>query len=183
MVGDGYTSGTAQGGRGAQGWPALVEERIEGTRVEVAADVRAGYVTTGESGRTFGELADAVGLEDAAVVVISGSRDDGPGVADQVAVAARDLFERTGEVAPEAELVVVGPIWPEEVAPAGARNNRDVIRERAEAVGARFVDPLEEGWLVDEPGLLGDDGVYPTDEGHAHLADLLEPVVRDALTG
>ena len=114
---------------------------------------------------------------------MSGSRDDGPGVADDVAVAARDLFGGIGGLAPEAELVVVGPVWPEEVAPAGARNNRDVIREQAEAVGARFVDPLEEAWFVDRPDLIGEDGVYPTDEGHAYLADLLEPVVRDALPG
>ena len=178
VIGDGYAGGTPQGGLGPDGWPALLERRIEGADVEVAAEVGAGYVATGVSGLTFGGLAAAAGLTGADVVVVLGSRDDGPGIADQVAEAARALLS---QIPTDASLVVVGPIWPEEVAPAGARNNRDVIRDAAEAVGARFVDPIEEAWFVDQPGLIGEDGVYPTAEGHAYLADRLEPVVRDAL--
>ena len=178
VIGDGYASGTAQGGVGPQGWPALLDERIEGAAVDVAAEVGAGYVATGVSGTTFGQLASADELAGADVVVVLGSRDDGPGVADQVSAAARDLYAR---ITAEAELVVVGPVWPEAPAPAGATNNRDVLREQAETVGAAFVDPLEDGWFVDRPELLGQDGVYPTDEGHAYLAELIEPAVRDAL--
>ncbi len=120
-------------------------------------------------------------LAGADVVVVVGSRDDGPGVADQVAAAGNALLADLGERAPEAGLVVVGPIWPEDPAPAGARNNRDVLRAAAESAGATFVDPIEEAWFVEEPALLGADGVYPTDEGHAYLADRIEPAVRSAL--
>ena len=183
VVGDGYTSGTARGGLGRDGWPALLGTRIEGAEVDVAADVGAGYVAEGSSGRTFADLAGAADLEAADVVVIAGSRDDGPGIADQVAEAAGALFAEVGDRAPDAQLVVVGPIWPEETVPAGARNNRDVLRDAAEAAGGVFVDPLEEAWFVDQPELLGEDGVYPTDEGHAYLADRIEPAVRDALPG
>ncbi len=70
-----------------------------------------------------------------------------------------------------------------DTAPAGARNNRDVIRAAAVAVGATFVDPIEDAWLVDEPALVGPEGVYPNDAGHASIAELLEPAVRVALSG
>ena len=186
VIGDGYTSGTAQGGLGPDGWPALVEDRLAtdvDADVDVTADVGAGFVATGASGLTFGGLAGTADLAAADVVVVLGSRDDGPGISDQVAAAAEELLAGVGQQAPEAALVVVGPVWPEDPAPAGARNNRDVIREAAAAVGATFVDPIEDAWLVDEPELLGPDGVYPTDAGHAYLADRLEPAVRSALGG
>lgn len=180
VIGDGYTSGTPQGGLGPDGWPALLEDRIEGADVEVAAERGAGYVATGAGGLTFGGLAGTLDLDGADVVVVLGSRDDGPGIADQVATAAGELF---AAVPPDARLVVIGPIWPEESPPAGARNNRDVLRDEAEAAGATFVDPLEEAWLVGEPDLLGAGGVYPNDGGHAYLADRVEVAVQGALTG
>jgi hypothetical protein len=183
VIGDGYASGAGAGGLGPDGWSALLEDRIEGADVDLAADVGAGYVAEGASGQTFGEIAGTAEVTGADVVVVLGSRDDGPGIADQVAAAAGDLFAVVGERAPDAQLIVVGPIWPESPAPAGARNNRDVLRDAAEAAGAAFVDPLEDGWLVDEPDLLGADGVYPTDEGHAYLADRLESAIREVLAG
>ena len=187
VIGDGYTSGTTEGGLGPDGWPALLEDRLAEADVpadvDVTADVGAGFVATGASGLTFGGLADTADLAAADVVVVLGSRDDGPGISDQVAAAAEELLAGVVQRAPEAELVVVGPVWPEDPAPAGARNNRDVIREAATAVGATFVDPIEDAWLVDEPELLGAGGVYPTDAGHAYLADRLEPAVRSALGG
>lgn len=185
VIGDGYASGTTEGGLGPDGWPALLEDRLAEADVpadvDVTADVGAGFVATGASGLSFGGLADTADLAAADVVVVLGSRDDGPGIADQVAERAGDLLARVGERAPDAELVVVGPVWPEDPAPAGARNNRDVLREAAEAVGATFLDPIEDAWFVEEPDLLGADGVYPTDAGHAFLADRLEPAVRSAL--
>jgi hypothetical protein len=146
----------------------------------VAAEQGAGYVATGAGGLTFGELAGTLDLAGADVVVVLGSRDDGPGIADQVAEAGGALFADIAEQAPDARLVVIGPIWPEASPPAGARNNRDVLRDAAEAAGATFVDPLEEAWFVDEPDLLGADGVYPSDGGHEYLADLVEAAVQGA---
>ena len=40
-----------------------------------------------------------------------------------------------------------------------------------------------EEWLLARVELIGTDGVHPTDAGHAYLADLIEPIVREALVG
>ncbi len=61
------------------------------------------------------------------------------------------------------------------------RNNRDVIRAAAEAASVPFIDPLRQGWFADGSDLIGADGVHPTDEGHEHLADRIQPVVEEAL--
>ncbi|MGY1605517.1 hypothetical protein [Geodermatophilus sp. SYSU D00815] len=50
-----------------------------------------------------------------------------------------------------------------------------MVREAAEAAGARFVRPLAEGWAVE----VGDDG-RPTAAGCAALADRVQPLVEEA---
>ena len=60
---------------------------------------------------------------------------------------------------------------------------RDAIASAAADAGALFVDPLGEEWLLAGAELIGTDGVHPNDSGHAYLADLIEPIVREALVG
>ena len=175
VLGDGDSAG-------ASAWPVQLEEELGSTEFRVAADAGAGYVVAGADGRTIPELADEVDLTDADLVVVFGSRNDGAGIADDVAQAADGLFDRIREAAPEAELLVIGPAWFSEPVPAGTRNNRDVIRDAAESAGAAFVDPLEEGWLVDRSDLLTGTG-NPNQAGHTSLAGLIEPAVRELLPG
>jgi hypothetical protein len=60
------------------------------------------------------------------------------------------------------------------------RNDRDVISTAVEVAGATFVDPLGEGWYVDQPGVIGVDGAHPTVAGHASWppGSSLSPVGR-----
>ncbi len=52
---------------------------------------------------------------------------------------------------------------------------------RSELAGATFVDPIAARWFVDRPGLIGADGVHPTDAGHAYMAEKLAPLISAAL--
>jgi hypothetical protein len=175
VLGDGDSAG-------ASAWPVVLEEELGNTEFRVAADAGAGYVVAGAGGRTIPELAEEVDLADADLVVVFGSRNDGAGVADDVAQAADGLFDGIRDAAPDAELLVIGPAWFSEPVPAGTRNNRDVIRTAAESAGATFVDPLEEGWFVDRSELLTGTG-NPNQAGHAYLAGQIEPAVRELLPG
>jgi lysophospholipase L1-like esterase len=98
-----------------------------------------------------------------------------------VSAAAREAIATIRNGAPDAAVVVIGPLWPDGSPPAGVRNNRDVIRAAAETAAVPFVDPLAEGWLTDGTGLVGEDDVHLTDAGQAVLADLVQPVVATAL--
>ena len=181
VVGDAFTSSSLQGSVAPSAWPPLLRERLDDVSVEVSAADGAGYVTTNVLGATMGSLATAAPTEEADVVVVFGGRADAAGIADQVAIAAGETFAQIRATAPDAALVVIGPAWPAAEVPAGVRNNRGVIRDAAVAAGAIFVDPLEAGWFVDQPDLIAADGVHPTEQGQQYLADLIEPVVRDAI--
>jgi hypothetical protein len=55
------------------------------------------------------------------------------------------------------------------------------VRQAAAAAGVTFVDPLALRWFLDDRGLIGEDLASPNDEGHAYLADQIEPFVRELL--
>jgi lysophospholipase L1-like esterase len=182
VIGDSYTGGSPEGGQGEAGWPALLEQRMPDIQVEVAATGDAGYVTTAGD-PTLPDLVAEADLTDVDLVVLFGSRFDAAGIADRVGAAAGESIASVRDRAADATLVVLGPAWPDAAPPAGVRNNRDAIRAAAEAASTPFVDPLREEWFADDRGLIGADGVHPTDEGHARLADRIQPVVQDALEG
>jgi lysophospholipase L1-like esterase len=180
VIGDSYTGGSPEEGQGEAGWPALLEQRMPDTQVEVVATGDAGYVTTAGA-PTLSDVVAGADPTDVDLVILFGSRFDAAGIADRVGAAAREAISSISDRAPDATLVVIGPAWTDAAPPAGVRNNRDVIRAAAEAASVSFVDPLNEGWLTGARGLVDADGVHPTDEGHVHLADRIQPVVQETL--
>ena len=42
---------------------------------------------------------------------------------------------------------------------------RDILRAEAAVIGAKFVDPLAERWLWDDPSLIGADWIHPNRAG------------------
>lgn len=169
------------GGAGQPAWPELLRERLPGVEVDAVTTGDSGYVSTVPGEPTLPDLVSGTDLANADVVVLSGSRFDAAGISDQVSAAAQEAITAVREQAPDAGLVVIGPVWPGGGPPAGVRNNRDVIRSTAAAASVRFVDPLTDGWLVEDEGLVGEDAVHLTKAGQAALADLVEPVVVEAL--
>lgn len=185
VIGDSYTEGSAEGGRGADSWPALVWGKMRRNYTPVVAHVAAeggaGYVQPGQQGHVFIDLLDGVVDVNTDLVVFFGSRNDGLAPPGELESAARDTFAKAKEMAPAAQLLVIGPVWPSPEIPAQFFTMRDVLRVQAEQAGGSFVDPLAEGWLQDMPQDIGADGIHPTDEGHKLLAARIEPVIQKAL--
>jgi len=186
VIGDSYTAGSSEGGNGAQSWPELAWQLLADRGVEVNADVAAeggaGYGQRGSRGSVFEDLtAQAVRRNDA-LVVFFGSRNDepvDPAVFPDFA-AGTFLFARFA--APAAKFLVIGPPWPTASPPPPVLKIRDSLRQQAASAGAVFIDPIAEGWFVDQPDLIGQDGVHPTDAGHAYMAQRIAPLIYDQLT-
>lgn len=182
FYGDWFVSGTDEGGLGPAGWPAIVSERIgaEGTAPHAVTD--AGYVAeSATSSDTFRTLAENFPEPEADVTVVFGGRNDYRATPAEITAAATRTFETVRTNAPETELLVIGPAWTDVAVPPELLPVRDAIRQAAQDVGAAFLDPLEEGWLVDRPDAVASDLISPTDAGHAQLADRIEPVLREVL--
>lgn len=182
FIGDSYTQGTPLGGSGPRRWTALVTSQLE-TEYPITPRTQAisgsGYVA--EAGRrSFLEMVPIVVTPESRLVVVFGSRND----AGMRGLSARadETYRAIDAIAPDAELLVVGPTWVDAAVPVPIEVMRDTLQEAASKAGARFVDPITEGWFAEaEPGLIADDRVHPTDSGHEYLARRMLPHLRTAL--
>nr|WP_109559983.1 GDSL lipase [Mycolicibacter nonchromogenicus] len=185
VIGDSYTSGYEDTGRGAANWTERAWQNLAGRGVYVSADVAAeggaGYGVPGNHGSLFGDLTRRVVQPDDALVVFFGSRNDqdvDPGELSRLIGDTLGLARRT---APGARMLVIGPPWPTAEVPGNVWRIRDLLAIQARLVDAEFVDPLAERWFVGMPDLIGPDGVHPTDAGHAYMADKIAPLIGAAL--
>jgi lysophospholipase L1-like esterase len=180
VYGDGYSSGSAAGGQGPAGWPALLAGRL-GAQLQLGAAPRSGYVAIGSTGQDFADQVAATPVPDATVTIVFGSRNDLGQPVDDVSGAVTDTLDAIRSTAPDTAIVVVGPAWSNADVPAELNDQRDAVASAAAAAGATFVDPLAEGWFAEPGDLIADDGVSPTDAGHQFIADSLAPVVSGLL--
>jgi lysophospholipase L1-like esterase len=184
VIGDSITGGSDMGGIGPDGWPALVWNTMRSQGIDVAAEVSgegsAGYVARGFYGTDFGEQAARLIAPDDRVVLFFGSRNDMPFPVDAVSDSAHKAFEDARRVAPYAVLVVIGPVWGPPNPPAAVLSIRDALARKAAEAFAVWVDPIAEGWLT-TPGLIGRDGVHPTNDGHRELASRIGPIIKASL--
>jgi hypothetical protein len=185
VIGDSYTTGSDQGGRGPNAWTVRSWQTLARQGFQIAPDVAAeggaGYGVRGNHGSVFRDLTPAVVRPDDALVLFFGSRNDkgvDPGL---LAGAAFDCFLFARAVAPSARLLVIGPPWPTADVPPDVLQVRDVLYGQARAIGATWIDPIAERWFVGRPDLIGADGVHPTDAGHAYMADKIAPLIAAQL--
>ena len=182
VYGDGYVSGTSQGGVGPAGWPAIFSARVGAEPTTVHAVPGAGYVAEAPTtGDTFGTLAQQGPEPTADVTIVFGSRNDYFAAPDAVYAAATRTFTTIRAAAPNTRLLVIGPAWTDAAVPGQLPRVRDAVARAAADAQATFVDPLADRWFVGLPQLIGTDVVNPTDAGHVYLADRIEPAVRQVL--
>ena len=186
VIGDSYTTGGDLGGLGAKAWTARAWQLLtqQGTPVaaDVAAEGGAGYGTRGNHGSVFEDLtADAVKPDDV-LVVFFGSRNDQGVDPTQLSILAWGTYQLARRTAPKARFLVIGPPWPTADPPDPVLRIRDALKYQAGVAGATFVDPIDAGWFVGRPDLIGKDGVHPTDAGHAYMADKIAPLIRAQLS-
>lgn len=172
FIGDSYVGGSDMGGNGAANLTAVLGQRW-GWRSVNAATGGTGYVARRQDAAPF-ETAQlpVVAAASPTMILVVGSRNDAgmPGIG----AAATHLYASLSAAVPRAPLVVVGPIWKDGAPPPQLLRARDEVRDAAGRAGLPFIDPLGEGWFAgDAAGLIGPDGVHPTDAGHAQMAQLL----------
>jgi len=185
VIGDSYTTGTDIGGLGRAGWTARAWDELANSRMAVSADVGAeggaGYGTRGNQGSVFEDLTARTIRPDDSLVVFFGSRNDQNVDPAQLSILAFGTFQLARRIAPSATFLVIGPPWPTANPPANIVRIRDALQYQAGVAGATFVDPIAERWFVGRPGLIGSDGVHPTDAGHQYMADKIAPLIAAQL--
>lgn len=171
------------GGGGSANWADIVLRGLDRTNYftpyEVHGEGGAGYVQPGVDNLTFAGLAESI-PNDAAIVVIFGSRNDGGGYSpDSISNAATDLYAQINKRAPDGKLLVIGPPWVDENVPKTILTIRDRLKIAATKAGATFVDPIADKWFFGaDSALIGSDGVHPTDAGHKYMADRILPFIK-----
>ncbi|BBZ16583.1 Rv0518 family GDSL lipase [Mycolicibacterium gadium] len=185
VVGDSYTTGTDLGGLGPTGWTARAWDELASYRMPISADVGAeggaGYGTRGNRGGLFEDLTARTVKPDDELIVFFGSRNDLDVDPAQLSILAYGTFQLARRIAPSATFLVIGPPWPTVNPPANLVRIRDALQYQAGVAGATFVDPIAERWFVGKPGLIGSDGVHPTDAGHQYMADKIAPLIAAQL--
>jgi lysophospholipase L1-like esterase len=185
VIGDSYTTGAAEGGQGPKGWPTLAWQALARRGVQINADVvaegGAGYVVRGNRGSIFVDLTSRAVKPDDSLVVFYGSRNDKDADPAAITRMSHDALAMAQRTAPAARMLVIGPPWPTADVPVPVLRIRDILRGEAEQVGATFFDPIAAGWFVGRPDLIGADGIHPTDEGHAYMADKISALIGDEL--
>jgi hypothetical protein len=160
--------------------PAL-KGRLSGADVRVRTVSGLHYVASSSDDRaTFEVLARSVDAGSAEVVLYGGSNDRGafvPVLADAVTRAISTAKKQ----APNAEVVLVGPMDPGGGDPSqGVLNVRATLRGAAQATSAHWVDPIGARWLKEGSGLTTASGGL-TSTGRAALARLLAAALRPYL--
>jgi lysophospholipase L1-like esterase len=186
IIGGSYTAGTKFGGKGRNGWPALIAAQLGQQGVGIIPTVEAedgsGYVTPGnDQGGVFADQIPTVVRPDDRLVIVFGSRSETDVPAEELQPAVRKTLDAVRAAAPTAKIVVIGPVWTDHDPPHNVLQTRDVIQTEAGLTGAIFVDPIAEGWFLDRPDLIGSDGIHPTDAGHAYMADKIAPLIAQQL--
>jgi lysophospholipase L1-like esterase len=176
-IGDSYTIGSNMDSGKTARWPSLLT--LDGSvRIQNLAVGSVGYGQPGPNGETFVTQSEDIDPESDAVMFFGSRNDISPRL---VPAAAATAIGNALKVVPANKVLVVGPAWISAQVPAEIRADRDAIAAAAADAGVRFVDPLEEGWLVGDPELIGSDGVHPTDKGHAFLKEKIKPLVAELL--
>ena len=171
FLGDSFSSGWNGAGIGARGWPRLVgaDQKWQTVNLAVAG---TGFVNPGWTNQPIGSrVAEAI-RRGPDVIIVAGGHNDSRWSAAATAKAADDVIDRLHVAAPDALLVIVAPIWPNDSPPQRCLALRDHLHQKAASIGAVFIDPLAGGWFGGASHrFIGPDGLHPTDAGHRFIAE------------
>jgi len=169
VIGDPYVSGASTG---TQAWPALVSAQLRKQNINVDLQIAG---AAGTDAAALAKQVQQVVRPVTKVAVLFGAAGDAGGSAVQRAIA------EVRKTAPNAKLLVIGPVWTNGQPPKDLQAVRQALKAEAKAAGAMFVDPVTDGWFVNQPDLVGPDPATLTDAGHAYLAGKIAPLIAQQL--
>lgn len=170
VIGDSYSAGSDND----VVWPTLIAAGSP-LSISVVAVRDASYAGgQGQSGRFLQQVDKALASKPSVVVVFGGLGD--AGLRDQqITQSAIDLFAELIRRAPEAKLVVFGPIWHTRPVPKVFTDLDAALAEAARVTFTSYVSLIDEQWLTGDGVMQGD--VAPTDKGQSVLARELNPIL------
>jgi len=180
VIGDSYTAGSGEGGLKTANWVPQADTAVTSATMVSKASGGSGYVNPGPKGRVFRDLIPESVKPTTDLVVFFGSRNDQRN-AQEVRAAAEAAYAEARKIAPEAKLLVIGAPWVDAAVPESITAINAALAEATAAAGGTFVDPVSANWYIENPSLIGKDGVHPTDEGHAYTASKIAPLITAAL--
>lgn len=173
FIGDSYTGGSDM--NVGPEWPELVGRQASDWLVQKDGVGGSGFIAAGQSRpiptRLDGTLAMYRGLD--LVVVAAGINDVGLRPTRVIARAVEDVLERI-QAETDAKVVLVSPFAP--TGPSqGTLDLAAAEKSIAEDMGVEFIDVSQ--LFVGNTNMIGSDGIHPTDEGHAYIAEQVGPDV------
>lgn len=160
-----------------QSWPSVVAVYNGWHLVDLAAD-GDGFVAKGDDGSIFADqVAEAVELDPAMVIISGSSNDLGVSEADvqnSMVSAMRTLRQDL----PRTRIVAVSPVWNENERPAQLDEINDDMASAVKSVGGAYLDIGTP--LLGKPGYMQSDDVHPTAGGQLVIAAAVEARLRAA---
>jgi lysophospholipase L1-like esterase len=104
-------------------------------------------------------------------VIIAGSRNDSIQSAEAVMISAVQTIGVIQQKAPNATIIVIGPMWAGDEEPEAAPIE-EAVEAAAVSSGVVWVDGSS--WFDGHTDLIASDRIHPTDAGHEHLAALID---------
>ncbi|WP_037184421.1 SGNH/GDSL hydrolase family protein [Rhodococcoides fascians] len=175
FIGDSYGQGIGASSAGTR-WTTLASAALGWSEMNLAVG-GTGYTTSYLGQPTdYATKVESVRAAQPDIIVVSGGRNDhltsGP---PEIGMAAAALYGQLRSAAPDAELVVVSPIWEATDIPAEFAAIIDSIRRAAEGASVKYLDIGEP--LSGHPDLVVADGLHPNDAGHHKIAEHVVAVV------
>lgn len=187
VVGDQSAAGTIFGGSGPTNWTNELQRLIGQAGIDAFvrnfARSGAGYTPNPAVTTTFIDDVRRWVNADTDVAMLFGGNNDVESV-PALEKSVPQTLEEIKAIAPDARIIVVGPIWSAPEPPPGkVIEANDAIRQASEEFGAEFVDTIGENWFTGRDDLRGADGTSPNDAAQSVIAQRLSPVVAAALRG
>lgn len=148
-------------------WPELLSAQ-DGWQLTTMATNGAGFLTEGDSGNTFVDLARAAAALHPDLIVIQGSSNDfGQSNAQLAAATTQGLALLRAEF-PSAKIIGLSMVWSETTPPAQTAAINSQVEAAVTAVGGTYLDVGQP--LGEHAELMQGDDVHPTAAGQVVLA-------------
>ena len=178
VLGDSIASGIDRyGGQGANGWPAIVAEKL-GLLSLLSAQPGSGYTRDGSGFAYPARVNDVIAMRPT-ILIVEGSRNDYDAVATRRVAA--EVLGKLQSALPQTKILVIGPLYLDSLNSRTTPVN-EAVKAAASSLGLTYVDTLKARWFSGSASrFIGGDQIHPTDEGHRYIANLLVPVVTKLL--
>lgn len=174
-VGDSFTEGTGAAETAAS-YPVLVSRRL-GWYPVIDAQGGTGFVADGKTNSpnnvAVPQRLATIHVVPKVVIVDAGRNDGAADFATQITPAVTSYLDAVKVKWPEAKIVLIVPYFLN--SPVPVLDFQNLYTEEAARTDAVLVDPMSEGWFnIDKRNeLIYQDGVHPSPQGHAYIADKL----------